>query len=55
LVERVELVLQLPLPVIRHRFKWQRASMAAGLGYCSRDGGAQLASRHQVGASTPIP
>jgi transposase len=37
-------------PVIRHRFKWKRASMAAGLCYGSRGGGAQLAFHHQVGA-----
>jgi len=30
-------------PVIRHRFSWKRASMAAGLCYGSRGGGAQLA------------
>jgi len=30
-------------PVIRHRFKWKRVSMAAGLCYGSRGGGAQLA------------
>jgi DDE superfamily endonuclease len=36
-------------PVIRHRFKRKRASMAAGLCYGSR-GGAQLAFHHQVGA-----
>ncbi|HYY82832.1 MAG TPA: hypothetical protein VFD04_27115, partial [Actinomycetes bacterium] len=37
-------------PVIRHRFKWQRASLAAGLCYGSRGGGAQVAFHHQVGA-----
>ena len=37
-------------PVIRHHFKWKRASMAAGLCYGSRGGGAQLAFHHQVGA-----
>jgi transposase len=37
-------------PVIRHRFKWKRVSMAAGLCYGSRGGGAQLAFHHQVGA-----
>jgi transposase len=37
-------------PVIRHRFKWKRASMAAGLCYGSRGGGASLAFHHQVGA-----
>ena len=37
-------------PVIRHRFNWKRASMAAGLCYGSRGGGARLAFHHQVGA-----
>jgi transposase len=37
-------------PVIRHHFKGKRASMAAGLCYGSRGGGAQLAFHHQVGA-----
>jgi transposase len=37
-------------PVIRHRFNWKRASMAAGLCYGSRGGGAQLAFHHQQGA-----
>ena len=37
-------------PVIRHHFNWKRASMAAGLCYGSRGGGAQLAFHHQVGA-----
>jgi hypothetical protein len=37
-------------PVIRHRFKRKRASMAAGLCYGSRGGGAQLAFHHQLGA-----
>jgi len=37
-------------PVIRHRFKWKRASMAAGLCYGSRGGGAQLAFHHQADA-----
>ncbi len=37
-------------PVIRHHFKWKRTSMAAGLCYGSRGGGAQLAFHHQVGA-----
>jgi hypothetical protein len=36
-------------PVIRHRFKGKRASMAAGLCYGSRGGGAALAFHHQVG------
>jgi hypothetical protein len=37
-------------PVIRHHFKWKRASMAAALCYGSRGGGAQLPFYHQVGA-----
>jgi DDE superfamily endonuclease len=37
-------------PVICHRFKWKRASMAAGLCYGLRGGGAQLAFHHQLGA-----
>jgi hypothetical protein len=37
-------------PVICHRFKWQRASMAAALCYSSGGGGAKLAFHHQVGA-----
>ncbi len=37
-------------PVICHRFKWKRASMAAGLCYGSRGGGASLAFHHQRGA-----
>jgi hypothetical protein len=37
-------------PVICHRCKWKRISMAAGLCYGSRGGGAQLAFHHQVGA-----
>jgi hypothetical protein len=37
-------------PVIRHHFKWKRVSMAAGLCYGSRGGGAQLAFHHQQGA-----
>jgi transposase len=37
-------------PVIRHRFKWKRASMAAGLCYGSRGGGVALAFHHQVDA-----
>ncbi|HEX8857726.1 MAG TPA: transposase [Actinomycetes bacterium] len=37
-------------PVIRHRFKWKRTSMAAALCYGSCGGGAQLAFHHQVGA-----
>jgi transposase len=34
-------------PVIRHHFKWKRASMAAAICYGSRGGGAQLAFHHQ--------
>jgi len=37
-------------PVICHHFNWKRASMAAGLCYGSRGGGAQLAFHHRVGA-----
>jgi hypothetical protein len=37
-------------PVICHRFKWQRASMAAALCYGSGGGGAQVALHHQPGA-----
>ena len=37
-------------PVLRHHFKWKRVSMAAGLCYGSRGGGAQVAFHHQVGA-----
>jgi len=37
-------------PVIRHRFNWKRASMAAALCYGSRGGGAQLAFHHQPDA-----
>ena len=37
-------------PVIRHRFKWRRASLAVALCYGSRGGGATLAFHHQVGA-----
>jgi DDE superfamily endonuclease len=37
-------------PIIRHRFKWQRASMAAALCYGSLGGGAAVAFHHQVGA-----
>jgi hypothetical protein len=36
--------------VIGHRFKWKRASIAAGLCYGSRGGGAAVAFYHQVGA-----
>jgi hypothetical protein len=36
--------------VICHHFKWKRVSLAAGLCYGSRGGGAQLAFHHQVGA-----
>jgi hypothetical protein len=38
-------------PIIGHRFKWKRCSMAAALCYGSRGGGAQLAFHRQVGAS----
>jgi hypothetical protein len=37
-------------PVIGHRGKWRRASMAAALCYGSRGGGAALAFHRQVGA-----
>jgi hypothetical protein len=37
-------------PVIRHRFKWKRASMAAALCYGSRGGGAQLVFHYQLDA-----
>jgi hypothetical protein len=37
-------------PVIRHRFKWKRASMAAAICYGSRGGGAALAFHHQLHA-----
>jgi hypothetical protein len=37
-------------PVIRHRFKWRRCSMAAAICYGSRGGGAAVAFHHQVGA-----
>jgi transposase len=37
-------------PVICHHFKWKPASMAAGLCYGSRGGGAQLAFHHQLDA-----
>jgi DDE superfamily endonuclease len=37
-------------PVIGHRFKWKRASMAAALCYGSRGGDASLAFHHQVDA-----
>ena len=36
--------------MIRHRFKWKRVSMAAGLCYGSRGGGAAVAFHHQQGA-----
>jgi hypothetical protein len=35
-------------PLIRHHFKWQRTSMAAGLCYASRGGGVQVAFHHQL-------
>jgi hypothetical protein len=37
-------------PVIRHRFKWKRISLAAALCYGSRGGGAQLAFHHHPDA-----
>jgi hypothetical protein len=37
-------------PVIRHRFRWQRRSMAAALCFGPMGGGAQLAFHRQVGA-----
>jgi transposase len=37
-------------PRIRHHFNWKRASMAAGLCYGSRGGGAQLTFHHQLDA-----
>jgi hypothetical protein len=37
-------------PVLRHRFKWKRASMAAGLCYGSHGGGAAVAFHHQQSA-----
>jgi hypothetical protein len=37
-------------PVIRHRFKWKRASLAAALCYGSHGGGAAVAFHHQVDA-----
>jgi hypothetical protein len=37
-------------PVIRHHFKWKRASMAAALCYGSLGGGAAVAFHHQPGA-----
>jgi len=37
-------------PVIRHRFKWKRTSMAAALCYGSRGGGAALAFYHHPDA-----
>jgi transposase len=37
-------------PVIRHRFKWKRASMAAAICYGSLGGGAAVAFHHQQGA-----
>jgi hypothetical protein len=36
--------------MVRHRFKWKRASMAAALCYGSRGGGAALAFHHQLDA-----
>jgi transposase len=37
-------------PVICHRFKWKRISLAAGLCYGSRGGGAQLVVHHHPDA-----
>src|SRR5919198_40424 len=37
-------------PLIRHHFKWKRASMAAALCYGSLGGGAAVAFHHQPGA-----
>jgi DDE superfamily endonuclease len=37
-------------PVLHHHFNWKRASMAAGLCYGSRGGGAALAFHHQADA-----
>ncbi len=37
-------------PVIVHHFNWKRVSMAAGLCYGSRGGGAALAFHHQLDA-----
>jgi transposase len=37
-------------PVIRHRFRWKRASMAAALCYGSLGGGAAVTFHHQPGA-----
>jgi hypothetical protein len=37
-------------PVIRHRFKWKRVSMAAALCHGSRGGGAAVAFHHQPDA-----
>jgi transposase len=37
-------------PVIRHRFKWKRASMAAAICYGSLGGGAAVCFHHQQGA-----
>jgi transposase len=37
-------------PVIRHHFKWKRASMAVALCYGSRGGGASVTFHHQVDA-----
>jgi hypothetical protein len=40
-------------PVICHHFKWKRASMAAGLCYGSRGGGAQVAFHQAELARSP--
>jgi transposase len=37
-------------PVIRHRFKWKRASMATAICYGSNGGGAAVCFHHQEGA-----
>jgi transposase len=37
-------------PVLRHRFKWKRVSMAAALCYGSRGGGVAVAFHKQLGA-----
>jgi DDE superfamily endonuclease len=42
-------------PVIRHRCKWKRASMAAGLCYGSRGGGVARPSTTSSAPTTPTP
>jgi hypothetical protein len=44
-----------PHPVIRHHFKWKRASMAAAICYGSRGGGAALAFHPSQSPTTPTP